>query len=518
MVRWRADGNLEFLGRIDQQVKIRGFRIEFGEIESALLQHPQVAEAVVSVTDETSDKRLVAYYVAKGSPPAVAALRQFLKEKLPGYMVPGAFVTLDKLPMTPHGKVDRKALPAPPEQRRLADLVLPRTPTEEKLAQIWCEVLGVKEVGVHDNYFDLGGHSLKAVWLFQKVKQVFGKNLPMVTLFQAPTVAQLAEVVQQEDKSASWSSLVPIKASGTRPPFFCIHGVGGNILEFLDLAKYMDEEQPFYGLQAVGLDGKRPWLQTVEEMAAHYIQEIRGFQPKGPYHLGGSSFGGLVAYEIAQQLRRQGEEVGLLVFFDTWAPGFPKALPSTSWFRKRLHYWQYRLNLHWSNLMLLHTAKERWKYARTKARKWVHGKRTQLAQFRHYCRQYYAERLVPKEIRKTRQFGLRAALAYVASPYSGRVTLFRATQQPKGIYPEPLLGWDGLVKGGIDVYDTPGHHGAIMRDPRARILAEQLKTALRKAHQNNRLVLGDSESQKVSHMQGGAVVNSEKLECLAGSP
>ncbi len=483
LVRWRADGNLEFLGRIDQQVKVRGFRIEFGEIESALLQHPQVAEAVVSVTDSTTDKRLVAYYVAKGSPPAVAALRQFLKEKLPAYMVPGAFVALDKLPVTPHGKVDRKALPAPPEQRQLADLVLPRTPTEEKLAQIWCEVLGLKQVGIHDNYFDLGGHSLKAVWLFQKVKQVFGKNLPMVTLFQAPTVAQLAEVVQQEDKSASWSSLVPIKATGTRPPFFCIHGVGGNILEFLDLAKYMDEEQPFYGLQAVGLDGKRPWLQTVEEMAAHYIQEIRGLQPRGPYHLGGSSFGGLVAYEIAQQLRAQGEEVGLLVFFDTWAPGYPKALPSTSWFRKRLHYWQYRLHLHWSNLMLLPTGKERWAYICTKARKWQRGKLMQWTQLKERWRERGAHWFLPAELRKIRQSGNRAADMYVPSPYQGKVTLFRAMEQFKGIVPEPLRGWDELVKGGIEAFDIPGHHGAIMREPRVKILAACFKECLSAAHE-----------------------------------
>jgi thioesterase domain-containing protein len=258
--------------------------------------------------------------------------------------------------------------------------------------------------------------------------------------------------------------------------------VGGNILEYLDLAKYMDEDQPFYGIQAIGLDGKRERQNlTVEEMAAHYLKEVRAFQPQGPYYIGGSSFGGLVAYEMAQQLHAAGEEVGLLAFFDTNGPAYPQYLPTATVWQKTLDRVRHRVNLHWENLRESH-GRERVRYLRIKARRLgysvvVGGQR----RVRRRWRKWWArleELFWPSAIRNVKRAGHWAARDYRAKPYPGKVTIFRATQQPRYIVEDRTLGWSGLVQGAITVYDTPGHHGAIVRDPRARVLAHQLQEAI----------------------------------------
>jgi acyl carrier protein len=331
VARYLADGNIEFLGRVDHQVKIRGFRIELGEIEALLGQHPSVREAVVVAREDApSEKRLVAYVVGhEEQPTSVGELRSFLKEKLPGYMMPSAFVLLDELPLTPSGKVDRRALPAPEQTRTEQNgaFVAPRDELELRLAEMWEKVLGVQPVGVTDNFFDLGGHSLLAVRLFAQIEKVFGKNLPLATLFQAPTVEQLTPIVREQDSSASWSSLVAVQPEGSKPPFFGVHGALANVLMFRGLAHHLGPDQPVYGLQAQGLDGKHEPHTRVEEMAAHYIAEIRTVQSEGPYYLGGVSFGGLVAFEMAQQLHARGERVALLALFNTDFPGQPKYMP-----------------------------------------------------------------------------------------------------------------------------------------------------------------------------------------------
>ena len=254
--RWRADGTIEFLGRMDHQVKVRGFRIELAEIESALGGHPSVRQCVVVARDDHSgDKRLVAY-VARQGEGSDSDLRAFLKSKLPDYMVPSAFVFLDTLPLTPNGKIDRKALPAPEQmfsrQRAFAG---PSTPLEQKLATIWSRVLGLEKVSVDDDFFELGGHSLMAVSLFTEIERKLGKNLPLATLFQAPTIRQLAAIIQQEGWAPPWSPLVAIHPHGKREPFFCIHGGDGGVLFYYKLASLLGEDQPVFGLQAQGLDG-----------------------------------------------------------------------------------------------------------------------------------------------------------------------------------------------------------------------------------------------------------------------
>ena len=324
LVRREVDRKFEFVGRTDTQVKIRGFRVEPGEIEAALSQHPGVWESVVTAREDVpGSRRLVAYIVPiHQSAPAISNLRSFLSQKLPDYMVPSAFVSLDALPLTSNGKVDHTSLPAPDLLRpNLTEtLVLPRNEKELQLTKIWESVLDTHPIGVKDNFFELGGHSLLAVSLFTKIEKMFGSNLPLATLFQAPTVEQLAELLIQEGWSPPWSSLVAVQPNGSKPPFFLVHGGGGHVLHCYELAVHLDAEQPLYGLQAQGLDGRKPPYTRIEDMARHYINEMRSLFPEGPYFLGGRSGGGVVAFEMGQQLIRDGHEVPLLILFDTGRP------------------------------------------------------------------------------------------------------------------------------------------------------------------------------------------------------
>ena len=261
IARWLAHGELEYLGRIDDQVKIRGFRIELGEIEAILNQHPLVHESVAVAREDTpGDKRLVAYIVPNREPaPAIRELRSFLKEKLPDYMVPSAYVLLDSLPLTLNGKVDRRALPDPgrTEQQEYNEYVAPRDETERVLCRVWSEVLGVHRVGLDDDFFAIGGHSLLAAKLFARLDEEFGRSLSLGVLFTAPTVRLLAECYRTSVGSKGSSVIVSLSTGGTLPPVFAVPGVFGNVVGFEALARELGSEQPFYGLQSVGLDGTR---------------------------------------------------------------------------------------------------------------------------------------------------------------------------------------------------------------------------------------------------------------------
>jgi amino acid adenylation domain-containing protein len=312
LARYLSDGNIEFLGRLDDQVKIRGFRIELGEVESVLSQHPQVQEAVVIArTDQPGNKQLVAYVVSHLELNHTSSnIRSFLKDKLPNYMVPSVFVSLEKMPLTPNGKVDRRALPAPDLRLSMkANYVPPRDTIELQLAQIWEEVLDVRPIGVRDNFFDFGGHSLLAISLMTRIQQQFGKNLSLATLFQNPTVDQLATILRSSTGSHTSAIVVTLQPGGSQQPFFCVHPGQGTVLAYVDLARCLGSEQPFYGLESLGLYEENKPYSSVEEMATHYIEAMRTIQPQGPYNLGGWSFGGLVAFEMAQQLALQGQEV-----------------------------------------------------------------------------------------------------------------------------------------------------------------------------------------------------------------
>jgi acyl transferase domain-containing protein/thioesterase domain-containing protein len=382
--------------------------------------------------------------------------------------------------------------------------VAPEGDAEKTVAAMFQEILGIDQVGATDSFFDLGGHSLLALRLFAKIKSKFGKNLPLGTLFDAPTVRHLAALLRDGQKPAAFKCLVAIQPNGSKPPLFIIHGMGGNIVEYQHLQRYLGPEQPVYGIQARGLDGHTPFLRRVPELAAHYIKEIRALQPAGPYYLAGSSFGGLVGYEIAQQLLEHGERVALLALFDTYGKDYPKPLPTTTAFRRGLNRQILRFQLHSSNLRLLHGA-DRLVYIREKAskiprmlrqdaRRRYKAVRRQIrllmlpkalrVQFKLTGEDASGVKIrsVPKEIRQAQESTTEAARMYEPQPYDGPVTLFRATNQPAGIYPDPTNGWGSIVKGQLRIIDIPGHHGAIIREPRVAHLAEKLIQCLDEAH------------------------------------
>jgi amino acid adenylation domain-containing protein len=315
-VRYRSDGNIMYLGRIDNQVKIRGFRIELGEIEAVLNQYPGLRETLVTVREEVpGDKRLVAYIVPNREPaPTIRELRNFLKQKLPNYMVPSAYVLLDSLPLTLNGKVDRRALPDPgrTEQQDHNEYVAPRDETETVLCKLWGEILKVDRVGINDDFFAIGGHSLLAAKLFSRLDEHFGRSLPLGVLFSAPTVRLLAEYYRTSAGLKKDSVVVALRTSGTLRPLFAVPGVFGNVVGFADLARELGSEQPFYGLQSVGLDGAAAPLDSIEAMAKLYVNEIRSVQACGPYAIIGACFGATVAYEMARHLLEVGEEVAFL--------------------------------------------------------------------------------------------------------------------------------------------------------------------------------------------------------------
>lgn len=319
LARWREDGSLDYIGRSDHQVKIRGFRIELGEIESVLTAQPDIEQAAVMVReDQPGDKRIVAYFVPSLNEQVdVSALRKNVAEYLPDYMVPSAFVSIERIPLTANGKLDRKALPAP-EFHSGAESRGPRTPQEEMLCGLFMEVLRLPKVGIDDGFFDLGGHSLLAVQLMNRIKETFGVELSIAHLFTAPTVAGLAEIMEMGTNDSALDVLLPLRTSGSQYPLFCVHPAGGLSWCYAGLMSSLGKDHPIYGLQARGIAKKEKYPQTMEEMAADYIGQIRSLQPKGPYHLLGWSLGGNVIYAMAVQLQELGEEVRLVAMLDSY--------------------------------------------------------------------------------------------------------------------------------------------------------------------------------------------------------
>ena len=485
--RYLADGEIEFLGRLDHQVKIRGYRIELGEIESVLARHPAIRECVaIALPDGSGEKQLVAYMVARDKMPTVAELRAFVKGTLPDYMVPSAFVSLDSLPLTPSGKVDRRALPAPGTERPELEkpFVAPRDSWELRLARIWEQAFRLESVGVRDDFFELGGHSLLAGRLFAEIQKSFGKNLLPTALLRAPTIEQLAVLLRGEQEVPRWTSLVPIQTGGSRPPLFCMHAGGGTVLYYHDLARGLGPDQPVYGLQPQGLYGGMPPHAEVEEMAAHYISEIRTVQPQGPYFLAGFCFGGVLAFAMTQQLRREGAEVALLASFDGGSPSFDYALrtgsdtngdateeagKARSWItyhRSRLG----RLALREKIWYLAKRGRNRFRIWRNRLRARVHLGIGDLFRL--------LERPLPEGVRHTyfRANSVRASLRYAPPSYPGRMFLF----ERMGAFRDRHLGWDGLVTGGLEIREIPARVASAQEYHRFFIpaLAGRLKEVL----------------------------------------
>lgn len=323
LARWRTDGSLDYMGRTDHQIKIRGFRIELGEIEAVIVRHPHVEQtAVVVREDQPGDKRLVAYIVPT---PRVsiepAELRQYVGQSVPDYMIPYAFVLIEGLPLTPNGKLDRKALPAP-EYILAGSNRGPRTPQEEILCDLFAEILHVSRIGIDDGFFDLGGHSILAVQLMRRIREALGVELSIGNLFEAPTVAGLAERLEMGSSQSALNVLLPLRTGGEGLPLFCVHPAGGLSWCYGGLMKSLGTDYPIYGLQARGIARREEFPETLDEMAADYIRHIHTVQPHGPYYLLGWSLGGNVAHAMATQLQNQGEEIALLVMLDAYPNHF----------------------------------------------------------------------------------------------------------------------------------------------------------------------------------------------------
>ncbi|MGW7689297.1 amino acid adenylation domain-containing protein [Streptomyces asiaticus] len=328
LARWNADGQLEYLGRVDEQVKVRGYRVELGEIEAALARDPEVGQATVVLrTDEGAGKRLAAYLVpAAGGGLDPAAVRERLAAAVPDYMVPAAFTVLEELPLNANGKVDRKALPAPDYNPR--EWSGPRTPQEEILCGLFREALGLDVVGIHDSFFDLGGDSIMSMGLVNRIRSAFGVRLGMRTVLTAPTVAELAQRLGGDAEQDSLDVLLPLREHGSRVPLFCVHPAGGLSWSYSALLRSVDAEHPVYGLQCRGLNGEGDALPgTLEEMAADYVAQIRRVRPTGPYALLGWSLGGTVIHAMAALLQAEGEEVALLVNLDEYPLDRSQPLP-----------------------------------------------------------------------------------------------------------------------------------------------------------------------------------------------
>jgi aspartate racemase len=486
LARYRPDGHIEFLGRVDHQVKIRGFRVELGEIEAVLVQHPAVREAVVVAQEEVRGRnRLVAHLVAHPDRrTSVDDLRHFVKTRLPPYMVPAAFMWLDAFPLTPSGKVDRGAL-------RLHDTPVPATrlagvPSigveERRLLQIWEEVLGIHPIRVTDNFFALGGDSLGAARLLAEVAKVSGKDLPPVTLLQAPTVAQMAAFLRDDTSTPIMTPLVPIQPEGSRLPFFCVHQDAGNVLGYGALARYLGPDQPIYGLQAVEREGIRLPDVPVEHLARRYVDEICRLLPDGPYLLGGHSFGGAVAFEMARQLEAQGRTVGLLALFDTFNPAYLASLPG--------------------GLLVRHIV------GRYLTRSVVHGKRVLLGPRRIR----YVQEKAQKVVMKTLSIGRPAPLdphgpppaytdaGYVPRPYGGRITLFKANVATYDEYRDRWNGWRDQARDGVEVFRVPGDHRTLLSEPHVRILATRLAACLEAEERQSRRRIDTASPSLAVHL------------------
>jgi amino acid adenylation domain-containing protein len=475
--KFMPNGEIECLGRMDSQVKIRGYRIETGEIEFQLSQEKEIKQAVVIARpDQNGVDKLVAFIVL--SPDAgvnpqelSSSWKDKLKKSVPDYMVPDNFVIVPAMPLTPNGKVDRKSLAKHGvvviEEKNI--YVGPRTDMERLLADIWMEYLGIKKIGVHDNFFDLGGHSLIAVKIMGRIEKETGKRLPLASLFEAPTVEMLARLFEP-GKTITWDSLVPIKPQGSKMPLYMVHGAGLNVLLFNTLAANMSADQPVYGLQAKGLDGIDEPLDNIEDIAAHYIQAIMQQNPNGPYALAGYSFGGIIAFEMARQLEAMGKEVKMLAMFDTYAyrsPHYDKALVklfkrgrffikrvlytfsfregATSQLKERVTNIKRRLTRMWWRV----------KYGKNQTQAGIFGYSNKVDIMNEYAEKHYQ-----------------------LKPYNITIEVFRAENRTFYMDDFEYLGWKPYALNGVNIHKIPGEHNTIFKAPNDKEFAKILQRCL----------------------------------------
>ncbi|MEN3329445.1 MAG: hypothetical protein V7638_4252 [Acidobacteriota bacterium] len=443
--RFKTDGSIEFIGRIDQQVKLRGHRIELTEIEGALKHHAAVRDAVVVLRRSgQGNKHLTAYIIVNSDLHDSKELKSLLKQSLPDYMVPSYFLFVEEFPLTPNGKIDRRALPVPPETRpELEEAhIAPRDDLETRLARIWERVLEVQSVGVRDNFFELGGHSLLAVRLVSEIEKELGQRLPLVSFFQGATIEYLAGLLRQGVSSISWPTLVKIQTDGSTAPLVCVSMPNVNALGYRSLARYLGNDQPVFGLQAQypeDLEGEHS-QDAVDSIAAEYLKALRAVQPTGPYQFVGLCRGAHIAFEMARRLEREGEKIAFLGIIDTWV------MENTY-----NYFWQVEY------------------YARRFVSRTLLGIKNKL-------------NFVSAESGESKQKPIKVYFPgrdYVPTRYGGRISVLRARRQPRNRIRDLNLGWGKLAGGGVDVHFIPGDHGNVLKEPHVQGLAAELKKCLR---------------------------------------
>jgi amino acid adenylation domain-containing protein len=472
---FRADGNIDFLGRMDDQVKVRGYRVELGEIEASLRRHLAVRDAVVLVDkNPRPEKHLLAFVVRK---PKIELssheLRQFLRRELPEFMVPSYFCVLDQWPLTSSSKVDRQALAT----IRAADSKIPsehfppRTDLEKELVRLWEQILDCGPVGIRESFFDLGGNSLQTIRLLAQIEEVFDKRLPIASLLGAATIEQLAAVLLQEESPDRLAYAVPIQSKGDKPIFFCLGA--GPLLR--PLSQHLGSDQPFFsvGLRLEAVEQlKAPY--QVEEIAQHVVSALREKQSEGPYFLGGFCDNGVFAYEVASQLTAQGRIVGLLGLFETANPR-PDAKGRMATRLRRLII---RLRFRVNQLRCLKTGEfPLYLLSRRKElNDWLTRMFWRISQnFRTPKR-----KLGPPDMEKILFL---AASSYKPKALKCPTVMFRGKDWPIASAGDPYFGWRELLTGRSETYEVPGDHEGIFREPNVKILAEQLKTCLHNAKQ-----------------------------------
>jgi amino acid adenylation domain-containing protein len=458
--KWRADGNIEFLGRIDDQVKIRGYRIELGEIESVLNQCELVGQAVVLAReDKEGNKRLIAYIIPKRSFDRKAIIN-YLMSKLPEYMVPTILVEVENFPITPNGKIDKKALPDP-DRNDLSnnEYVAPRDKTEQQLAEIWQKLLHTEKVGIHDNFFEIGGNSLIATRLMSKIEKAFNLKFPISLLFKAPTIEELSYYVSSKINLQE-SVAIPIQPNGSQLPFFVVGDLMRS-LRYYKLSKYLGEDYPVYEFKLPTKDVRLnvPSQEDIEKTASFFVKEMLRIQPEGPYFLGGTCGRGIVAYEMAQQLHAMGHKIGLLALFEVYTPEGVQIIPSYNFWKKKAGSFKEKVR----------------SSASYKDKSKVLFKRLGIVFNMFY-------KITAKSIDG---IAYKSSLkrAYIFKPYPDKITLFKSEKEYAVNFSknDPYLGWRNYCpEENIELVKVPGGHGKILQEPGAKVVAEYIKSYYKK--------------------------------------
>ena len=497
--RFLPDGNIEYNGRIDSQVKISGYRIEPGEIENVLLQNAQIHQAVVvAKKDQQGNNKLTAYVMSYDASLDRQTVLLYLRERLPDFMIPAEVILLSRIPLTQNGKFDRASLSEVEHVKEPKKRVFKEASndTEKMLSTIWTEILAVKRVSVDDNFFEIGGSSLLAVKMFSRIRKAFGVKLSLSILHHAKTIEQIAAILISKADEYHFSCLVPIQPKGSKTPLFCVHGGWGHVLFYQGLADQLGLDQPFYGLQVKGLNGIDMPFTKIEDMAAHYLQEIRKVQPTGPYQIAGYCYGAIVAFEMANQLSRNHEEVALLVNFNGPSPNYrvnrkiknsageitnvsgnkatasQKASTTAHKFLGEMRRFS-KLN-----------GRQKLLYPLRQINKWFWSSNIRIAisnaNYRAQ-RQYYvtSKKAMPDKILKRHivESMAKAFVHYDAKAYEGKMIVFRSPC----LYDDPSLGWTPIIKDGITSFDVPGEYkagNAIFQKPYVGPVADELKKYL----------------------------------------